>query len=174
MRSRFCSILNLADIHVSPDIFSVGRHVCDTVLKYCPGFSPHIYWCNHQFGSDNGLVMRRKISNVLGVIGTPLFGSTMAPRRSIAFWNSAGTWSCAPCKQFDVLDQWHDGHGWAARWSDTLLIRPVEPNTNRISRDWLTMWVYKLFTGDLNLNTANNSTKTKLHWSNICYLSVFS
>ena len=119
------------------------------------------------------LVMRRKISNVLGVIGTLLFGSTMAPRRSIAFWNSTGTWSCAPCKQFGVLDQWHDGHGWAARWSGTLLIRPVEPNTNRISRDWLTMWVYKLFTGEVNLNTANNSTQTKLDWSNICYLSVF-
>ena len=65
-----------------------------------PGFSPHIYLCNHQFNSDNGLVMRRKMSNVLGVIGTPRFGSTMALRRSFPFWNSAGTWSCAPCKQF--------------------------------------------------------------------------
>ena len=51
--------------------------------------------------------------------------STLAPRRSIAFRNSAGTWSRAPCKQFGVLGRWRDRHTRPARWSDTLRIRPV-------------------------------------------------
>ena len=83
------------------------------------------YSCNHQFRSDNGLAMRRNISNVLCVIGAPLFESTLAPRRSIAFRNSAGTWSRAPGKQFGVLDRWRDRHTRPARRSDTLRIRPV-------------------------------------------------
>ena len=65
------------------------------------------------------------ISNVLCVIGAPLLGSTLAPRRSIAFRNSAGTWSRAPGKQFGVLGQWRDRHTRPAWWSDTLRIRPV-------------------------------------------------
>ena len=83
------------------------------------------YLCNHQFSSDNGLAMRCNISNVLCVIVAPLFGSTLAPRRSIAFRNSAGTWSRAPGKQFGVLGRWRDRHTRPARWSDTLRIRPV-------------------------------------------------
>ena len=75
--------------------------------------------------------MRRKISFVLGVIGT-LFGSTLAPRRSIPFWNSAGTGSCAPDKQFGVFDGWRDRHTRPARWSDTLQIRPVRQKWNQI------------------------------------------
>ena len=80
--------------------------------------------------------MRRNISNVLFVIGAPLFGSTLAPRRSIAFWNSAGTWSHAPGKQFGVLGRWRDRHTRPARWSDTLRIRPVRwRKWNRIRID---------------------------------------
>ena len=45
-----------------------------------------------------------KYQNALGVIGT-LFGSTLALPCSIAFWNSAGTWTRAPGKQFGVLDR---------------------------------------------------------------------
>ena len=64
------------------------------------------------------------------------FGSTLAPRRSIAFRNSAGTWSCAPGKQFGVLDRWRDRHTRPARWSDTLRIRPVRwRKWNRIRID---------------------------------------
>ena len=80
--------------------------------------------------------MRRNILNVLCVIGTPLFGSTLAPRRSIVFRNSAGTWSRAPGKQFGVLDRWRDRHTRPARWSDTLRIRPVRwRKWNRIRID---------------------------------------
>ena len=62
--------------------------------------------------------------------------STLAPRRSIAFRNSAGTWSRAPGKQFGVLDRWRDRHTWPARWSDTLRIRPVRwQKWNRIRID---------------------------------------
>ena len=90
----------------------------------------------HQFSSDNGLAMRRNISNVLCVIGAPLFGSTLDPRRSIAFRNSAGTWSRAPGKQFGVLGRWRDRHTRPARWSDTLRIRPVRwRKWNRIRID---------------------------------------
>ena len=74
--------------------------------------------------------------NVLCVIGAPLFESTLAPRRSIAFRNSAGTWSRAPGKQFGVLDRWRDRHTRPARWSDTLRIRPVRwRKWNRIRID---------------------------------------
>ena len=72
------------------------------------------------------------------VIGAPLFGSTLAlaPRRSIAFRNSAGTWSRAPGKQFGVLDRWRDRHTRPARWSDMLRIRPVRwRKWNRIRID---------------------------------------
>ena len=94
------------------------------------------YSCNHQFRSDNGLAMRRNISNVLCVIGAPLFESTLAPRRSIAFRNSSGTWSRAPGKQFGVLDRWRARHTRPARWSDTLRIRPVRwRKWNRIRID---------------------------------------
>ena len=80
--------------------------------------------------------MRRSISNVLCVIGAPLFGSTLAPRRSIAFRNSAGTWSRAAGKQFGVLGRWRDRHTRPARWSDTLRIRPVRwRKWNRIRID---------------------------------------
>ena len=80
--------------------------------------------------------MRRNILNVLCVIGAPLFESTLAPRRSIAFRNSAGTWSRAPGKQFGVLDRWRDRHTRPARWSDTLRIRPVRwRKWNRIRID---------------------------------------
>ena len=80
--------------------------------------------------------MRRNISNVLCVIGAPLFESTLAPRRSIAFRNSTGTWSRAPGKQFGVLDRWRDRHTRPARWSDTLRIRPVRwRKWNRIRID---------------------------------------
>ena len=80
--------------------------------------------------------MRHNISNVLCVIGAPLFESTLAPRRSIAFRNSAGTWSRAPGKQFGVLDRWRDRHTRPARWSDTLRIRPVRwRKWNRIRID---------------------------------------
>ena len=73
---------------------------------------------------------------VLCVIGAPLFGSTLAPRRSIAFRNRAGTWSRAPGKQFGVLDRWRDRHTRPARWSDTLGIRPVRwRKWNRIRID---------------------------------------
>ena len=79
--------------------------------------------------------MRRNISNVLCVIGA-LFESTLAPRRSIAFRNSAGTWSRAPGKQFGVLGRWRDRHTRPARWSDTLRIRPVRwRKWNRIRID---------------------------------------
>ena len=78
--------------------------------------------------------MRRNISNVLCVNGAPLFGSTLAPRRSIAFRNSAGTWSRVPGKQFGVLGRWRDRH--TRRWSDTLRIRPVRwRKWNRIRID---------------------------------------
>ena len=94
------------------------------------------YSCNHQFRSDNGLAMRRNISNVLCVIGAPLFESTLAPCRSIAFRNSTGTWSRAPGKQFGILDRWRDRHTRPARWSDTLRIRPVRwRKWNRIRID---------------------------------------
>ena len=81
--------------------------------------------------------MRRNISNVLlCVIGAPLFGSTLAPRRSIVFRNSTGTWSRAPGKQFGVLDRWRDRHTRPARWSDTLRTRPVRwRKWNRIRID---------------------------------------
>ena len=80
--------------------------------------------------------MRRNISNVLCVIGAPLFESTLVPRRSIAFRNSTGTWSRAPGKQFGVLDRWRDRHTRPARWSDTLRIRPVRwRKWNRIRID---------------------------------------
>ena len=80
--------------------------------------------------------MCRNILNVLCVIGAPLFESTLAPRRSIAFRNSAGTWSRAPGKQFGVLDRWRDRHTRPARWSDTLRIRPVRwRKWNRIRID---------------------------------------
>ena len=80
--------------------------------------------------------MCRNISNVLCVIGAPLLESTLAPRRSIAFRNSAGTWSRAPGKQFGVLDRWRDRHTRPARWSDTLRIRPVRwRKWNRIRID---------------------------------------
>ena len=59
------------------------------------------------------------------VIGAPLFGSTLAPRRSIAFRNRTGTWSRAPGKQFGVLGRWRDRHTRPARWPDALRIRPV-------------------------------------------------
>ena len=96
----------------------------------------HIYVINHQFSSDNGSAMRRNISNVLCVIGAPLFGSTLAPRRSITFRNSAGTWSRAPGKQFGVLGRWRDRHTRPARWSDTHRIRPVRwRKWNRIRID---------------------------------------
>ena len=88
------------------------------------------------FPYDCTLAMRRNISNVLCVIGAPLFGSTLAPRRSIAFRNSAGTWSRAPGKQFGVLDRLRDRHTRPARWSDTLRIRPVRwRKWNRIRID---------------------------------------
>ena len=96
-----------------------------------PGLS---YSCNHQFSSDNGLAMRRNISNELCVVGAPLFGSTLAPRRSIAFRNSAGTWSRVPGKQFGVLGRWRDRHTWPARWSDTLRIRPVRWRKSNLIR----------------------------------------
>ena len=80
--------------------------------------------------------MRPNISNVLCVIGAPLFGFTLAPRRSIAFRNSAGTWSRAPGKQLGVLDRWRDRHTRPARWSDALRIRPVRwRKWNRIPID---------------------------------------
>ena len=81
--------------------------------------------------------MRRNISNVhCCVIGAPLFGSTLAPRRSIAFRISAGTWSRAPGKQFGVLGRWRDRHTRPARWSDVLRIRPVRwRKWNRIRID---------------------------------------
>ena len=70
------------------------------------------------------------------VIGAPLFESTLAPRRSIAFRNSTGTWSRAPGKQFGVLDRWRDRHTRPAGWSDTLRIRPVRwRKWNRIRID---------------------------------------
>ena len=73
---------------------------------------------------------------VLCVIGAPLFGYRLAPRHSIAFRNSAGTWSRAPGKQFGVLDRWRDRHTRPARWSDTLRIRPVRwRKWNRIRID---------------------------------------
>ena len=54
----------------------------------------------------------------------------------IAFRNSTGTWSRAPGKQFGVLDRWRDRHTRPARWSDTLLIRPVRwRKWNRIRID---------------------------------------
>ena len=81
------------------------------------------YLCNHQFSSDNGLAMRRNISNV-GTLRDRR-AAVWAPRRSIAFRNSACTWSRAPGKQFGVLDRWRDRHTRPARWSDTLRIRPV-------------------------------------------------
>ena len=65
-----------------------------------------------------------------------LRGSTLAPRRSIAFRNSAGTWSRAPGKQFGVLGRWRDRHTRPARWSDMLRIRPVRwRKWNRIRID---------------------------------------
>ena len=92
------------------------------------------YLCNHQFSSDNGLAMRRNISNV-GTLRDRR-AAVWAPRRSIAFRNSAGTWSRAPGKQFGVLDRWHDRHTRPARWSDTLRIRPVRwRKWNRIRID---------------------------------------
>ena len=81
------------------------------------------YLCNHQFSSDNGLAIRRNISNV-GTLRDRR-AAVWAPRRSIAFRNSAGTWSRAPGKQFGVLDRWRDRHTRPARWSDMLRIRPV-------------------------------------------------
>ena len=61
---------------------------------------------------------------------------TLAPRRSIAFRNSTGTWSRAPGKQFRVLDRWRDRHTRPARWSDTLRIRSVRwRKWNRIRID---------------------------------------
>ena len=66
------------------------------------------------------------------------FGSTtpLAPRRSIAFRNSAGTWSRAPGKQFGVVDRWRVRHTRPAQWSDTLQIRPVQwRKWNRIWKD---------------------------------------
>ena len=70
-------------------------------------------------------------------MGAPLFGSTLAPRRSIAFRNSAGTWSRVPGKQlFGILGRWRDRHTRPARWSDTLRIRPVRwRKWNRIRID---------------------------------------
>ena len=69
-------------------------------------------------------------------VWSALFESTLAPRRSIAFRNSAGTWSRAPGKQFGVLDRWRDRHTRPARWSDTLRIRPVRwRKWNRIRID---------------------------------------
>ena len=92
------------------------------------------YLCNHQFSSDNGLAMRRNISNV-GTLRDRR-AAVWAPRRSIAFRNSAGTWSRAPGKQFGVLDRWRDRHTRPARWSDTLRIRPVRwRKWNRIRID---------------------------------------
>ena len=102
----------------------------------------------------NGLAMRRNISNVLCVIGALLFGSTLAPRRPIAFRNSAGTWSRVPGKQFGVLGRWRDRHTRPARWSDTLRIRPVRwRKWNRIRIDlagladpigpwWSWIWIW--------------------------------
>ena len=75
-------------------------------------------------------------TNVLCVIGAPLLGSTLAPRRSIAFRNSVGTCSRAPGKQFGVLGRWRYRHTRPARWSDTLRIRPVRwRKWNRIQID---------------------------------------
>ena len=92
------------------------------------------YLCNHQFSSDNGLAMRRNISNV-GTLRDRR-AAVWAQRRSIAFRNSAGTWSRAPGKQFGVLDRWRDRHTRPARWSDTLRIRPVRwRKWNRIRID---------------------------------------
>ena len=92
------------------------------------------YLCNHQFSSDNGLAMRRNISNV-GTLRDRR-AAVWASRRSIAFRNSAGTWSRAPGKQFGVLDRWRDRHTRPARWSDTLRIRPVRwRKWNRIRID---------------------------------------
>ena len=92
------------------------------------------YLCNHQFSSDNGLAMRRNISNV-GTLRDRR-AAVWAPRRSIAFRNSAGTWSRAPGKQFGVLDRWRDRHTRPAQWSDTLRIRPVRwQKWNRIRID---------------------------------------
>ena len=123
--------------------------------------------------------MRRNILNVLCVIGAPLFESTLAPRRSIAFRNSAGTWSRAPGKQFGVLDRWRDRHTRPARWSDTLRIRPVRwRKWNRIRidlarladpidkmmiicNDMLTSWHGDTFyiPGSLYCNNAQCTTK---------------
>ena len=92
------------------------------------------YLCNHQFSSDNRLAMRRNISNVGTLCDRR--AAVWAPRRSIAFRNSAGTWSRAPGKQFGVLDRWRYRHTRPARWSDTLRIRPVRwRKWNRIRID---------------------------------------
>ena len=100
---------------------------------FFPGFSPHIYLCNHQFSSDNGLVMRRK-----------MYLAWSARRGLVPQW----------------LRVVHSHFGTA----------PAPDHVRHVNN----LWVYILFTGEVNLNTANNSTKTMLVWSNICYLSGFS
>ena len=86
----------------------------------------HSYTCNHQFSGDaDGLVMRRKVSNVLGVIGTSLFSSTLH-----------GSAPLDPHAASSVV-------GYA---SDTAsAVAKGEPNSNRISRnsrDWPTLFIY--------------------------------
>ena len=95
------------------------------------------------FSSDNGFI-RRKISNILGVIGTPLFSSTLALHCSIAF----GT--APPPGHVRQVKKWCFGSmtrppyaassvmGYASDTASAVV--KVEPNLNRISRDWPTLW----------------------------------
>ena len=141
MRSRFCSIVNPADIHVSlepfwPELWH-GDHdassITDETLSWWAVCTqPHLI-------SFHFLKMFQDIH------------WNKFPRRDYMFYRSKNafpilwtTWSCAPCKQFGVLDQWHDGHtvvGYAV--DTTSAVAKVEANTNQIS---LTLWVYKFFT----------------------------
>ena len=96
-------------------------------------------------------------------VGAPLFGSTLAPRRSIAFRNSAGTWSRAPGKQFGVLGRWRDRHTRPARWSDTLRIRPVRwRKWNRIRID-LARLADPIGTQNRSLETTHRPGAAILH-----------
>ena len=115
--------------------------------------------------------MRRNISNVhCCVIGAPLFGSTLAPRRSIAFRNSAGTWSRAPGKQFGVLGRWRDRHTRPARWSDALRIRPVRwRKWNRIRID-LARLADPIASHNIHLNTQDLHISHLAHTHNFLHL----
>ena len=66
----------------------------------------------------------------------------------VTFWNSADTWSRAPGKQFGVLDKWRDPRRGQLcgrtgfRYGHS--VAKMEPNLNRISRDWPTISGSKL------------------------------